>query len=578
LGDLAADISRPLEITPGVPRTVSGTFFVTDVWFRWFRRRHVSGFINNTDLFEKCFGRRKRTHLSGWVLVCLPEVMRDFRASAALAVESGADKELQREIEEWMETASGFWRGKTAQTLEDKAAKSKAKPKLFRVGARDWLAAATCMLKVTADKSILDYVVTAEMQKAVPPSRWPALTVCIDQGSDGMAAVSYLMYRLNCNIMVLPDPSHRVWNDCQLALKAAKLWGLTMVMSKVFSLDHGPWADAKWYEQSKEAADVYLATTGCHSCPLFQELLGRILSDTGDASRIAEDGIELETWRSIPDAFQQKMQKVSMSRWFGWVDSAQSMLQVWHRRLLVYLYISMAEGWVQHSAASDFIKVVKVSKQPAECEQVEDALPTARDLPELQKLRLQCKNSLQLTTTMLMDPDLRQLVHAIVLALGPFKAWHSRQLKALKSVGGSARFYMEEAHGASMDSLRAVAGKMADVGFWQELGLWAPGDAKPFADEGASHPVVLSNDAVADQVGSLILPLLRHRSRSMLMHTRGLPHCFAGLLDVSGSGKTLLWMQKLDECWNGGVAEAKGIFWTRLRGRSSMQLVVTKQA
>ena len=509
-------------------------------------------------------------------LGCLPQVMRDFRASVALALECGAEKELEHEIEEWMGKASEFWRGKAAQTGEEKAAKRKARPKLFRVGARDWLASADCMLKATADRSILDYVVTAGMQQAVPPSRWPALTICIDQGSDGMAAVSYLMNRLSCNILVLPDPSHRVWNDCQLALKAAKLWGLTMVMSKVFSLDHGPWADAKWYEQSKEAADVYLATTGC-SCPLFQELLGRILSDTGDASRIAEQGIELETWRSIPDAFQHKMQKVSMSRWFGWVSSAQSMLQVWHRRLLVYLYISMAEGWVQHAAASDFIKVVKVSRGPAEVEGGEDTLPTARDLPELQKLRLQCKNSLQMTTTMLMDPDLRQLVHAIVLVLGPFKLWHVGQLKALQSVDGSAKFYMEEARGASMDSLRAVAGMMADTGFWQELGLWAPGDAKPFADEGASHPLVLSNDAVADQVGSLILPVLRHRSRSMMLLTRGLPHIFAGLLDVTEAGRILEWMQKLDECWNSGVAEAKGPFWSRLRGRSSMQLVVTKQ-
>ena len=219
--------------------------------------------------------------------------MRDFRASVALALECGAEKELEHEIEEWMGKASEFWRGKAAQTGEEKAAKRKARPKLFRVGARDWLASADCMLKATADRSILDYVVTAGMQQAVPPSRWPALTICIDQGSDGMAAVSYLMNRLSCNILVLPDPSHRVWNDCQLALKAAKLWGLTMVMSKVFSLDHGPWADAKWYEQSKEAADVYLAATGC-SCPLFQELLGRILSDTGDASRIAEQGIELD--------------------------------------------------------------------------------------------------------------------------------------------------------------------------------------------------------------------------------------------------------------------------------------------
>ena len=68
-------------------------------------------------------------------------------------------------------------------------------------------------------------------------------------------------------------------------------------------------------------------------------------------------------------------------------------------------------------------------------------------------------------TTMLMDPDLRQLVHAIVLVLGRFKLWHVGQLEALQSAGGSAKIYMEEAKGASMDSLRAVAGMMADTSF-----------------------------------------------------------------------------------------------------------------
>ena len=60
--------------------------------------------------------------------------------------------------------------------------------------------------------------------------------------------------RLECSFLVgiraagynrffLFDPSHRVWNDAQLALKDAGLMGLCLLLIVVINLDHGPWKD-----------------------------------------------------------------------------------------------------------------------------------------------------------------------------------------------------------------------------------------------------------------------------------------------------------------------------------------------
>jgi hypothetical protein len=464
-------------------------------------------------------------------------------------------------------------------TAEFKAVqKKKNQVAKFRISARDWLAAADSMLKASAGVGLVDFIVTPAMEASVPPASWPGITVCIDQGTDGWSAVSFLGWKLGCNFLVLPDPSHRVWNDCMLSLKSSRLWGLTMVMAKVFGLDQGPWSDSKWYHESVEAVEVYMATSGGPTDSLFQELLPRILADMGQKERITESGIEVEVWQSLREAFRVKMQKVAMTRWFGWVSSARQMLALWHRRLLTYMYISLAQGWIQLGAAADFCKMAAPTRvaQAADADPVE--LPTARDLAELEQLRKKCKNSLQMSSTMLADPEVRRLVQGVVLVFAPCEAWQSEQLRALQSVSGAATHYMNEANGASLLCLRGLAGLFSAIDFWQEVGCWAPGARRPWAAEGPQHPLVLSDDATAQQLGSLIMDLVKNRFRSMVMFTRGLPWRLAGLLDVAKSGPILAWLQRLDEAWHTGVLQARGATWTRIRGRSLMQLKVVKQA
>ena len=506
--------------------------------------------------------------------ICNTQVMADFRAPLAVALEAGGE-ELEREKAIFQEKASNFWKRSVSETAAAKTKKD-SQPTKFRQGASDWLSAANQMLNASVGVGIMNFCISPEMEASTPPGAWPALTVCIDQGSDGWSATAYMQNQLRCCCLILPDPSHRVWNDCQLALKGCKLWSLTMVMAKIFSLDQGPWEEARWFQQSAEAAQVYMSTAGGTDCSLFQEMLGRILTDTGDRDRVAEEGIDEEIWKSVPDAFQSKMPKVSMTRWFSWVHSAGHMLKNWHRRLLVYLFISLAEGWVQHESAADFLKVVsRIAPNAGEDPQ---AIPTARDLPELQELRRKCKNSLQMTTTMLMDAGLRQLVQGIVLVLSPCMAWHTEQLKTLQSTSAACRWYELEACGSSLGTLLEVAGLVTDTGFWQQVGLWSPGDAKVWGSSGPDHPVVFSDDALVGQVSQLVLTLLRARVRTMLLHTRGLPLRLAGLLDVSASPAILEWLQKLHEAWLSGVAGAKGGLWKKMRARSPLQLMVVKQA
>ena len=63
--------------------------------------------------------------------------------------------------------------------------------------------------------------------------------VAIDQGSDGWSACNFLQWKLCC-LLLIADPSHRCWNDAQLALGDAGMTSICMLCIIVLNLDHGP--------------------------------------------------------------------------------------------------------------------------------------------------------------------------------------------------------------------------------------------------------------------------------------------------------------------------------------------------
>ena len=51
-------------------------------------------------------------------------------------------------------------------------------------------------------------------------------TVSLDQGADGWAGCQFMLYNLMINLVVVPDPYHRVWNDVKSATRRSGLMHL----------------------------------------------------------------------------------------------------------------------------------------------------------------------------------------------------------------------------------------------------------------------------------------------------------------------------------------------------------------
>ena len=210
--------------------------------------------------------------LGGWGLPGLfkasPEMVQKSEAngklttSVALAHEARDEDALRIVQANWRETAADFWRSLGTD--------SPPKPfkKLHRMKTLRWLAATWWQLVVATGSGWLQFALDRDIAKNGNPLTWKSLTLTIDQGSDGWSAAHFLCARY-LNVVVMFDQSHRTWNDTQLAISDCSWWSLLLLLVSIMNLDYGPWAEERWYHETKESAKQYLEIA-THRCAIFQ--------------------------------------------------------------------------------------------------------------------------------------------------------------------------------------------------------------------------------------------------------------------------------------------------------------------
>ena len=168
----------------------------------------------------------------------MEQATKDLTTHATVAMEAPEHLRIQK-IEEaqlaWATTAADFWRAHSGGNSAE--AKPTTPAKLHRSKAAIFLAASQHQLQAACGRGWEAFVVPAVDTPRPPPSAWPAITVSLDQGSDGWAAMNFLCWHKRVNALVIPDASHRVWNDTENALKAAGLWPTCLLGIVLLNLD-----------------------------------------------------------------------------------------------------------------------------------------------------------------------------------------------------------------------------------------------------------------------------------------------------------------------------------------------------
>lgn len=184
--------------------------------------------------------------------------MLDMDLPVMDAISDGDRSAALAHHKDWYKQADSFFRGAGSGGSEVVKAR-----KRFRTKALKWLVA------LATGMGLRRFLLPKAVEARPRPQKWPILVTSLDQGNDGWAAVQYLSSALPFGIHIMADPSYRCWNDCQLALKDSQTWAAVNLMTVVLNMDSGPWRDARWYQQSKEAIAAYTACTKASDCPVW---------------------------------------------------------------------------------------------------------------------------------------------------------------------------------------------------------------------------------------------------------------------------------------------------------------------
>lgn len=413
--------------------------------------------------------------------------------------------------------------------------------------------------------------------------QWPTISWASDQGADAWCSLNYLRH-MRVAVMRVADQSHRIANDCDLALQDAGLAQVVALTSFIIGTDAGLWGQGRWYQSMVEATDNYIKLATPESCALFCDLIPQIAADLGDTDQLGNAEWEKCVFEDLKAVYARKESRVPGTRWFAFVDCATEFLPKWHTKLLLVLYHLLQCG---HFDQADRLALLKghgrqqasLAPTAMKAGAPEELVTTSRDKPDERDLRRRCANQLQLQAVVLSDGDLHSTVKACTIALAEARKFHGQQNKQNRSCDSVRSFYVNQACGGGVLHLKATAATLRDMGDIESLGMRVPGMSFPPGEPpSANQPSawLAKEDDLARKFASLVTSLLGRRLTTLAWSERQLPGKLAGLLSEEGRAETIHWLKKADLAWTTAQKQT-GTYWKRVFERSAWnQLVVQK--
>ena len=477
-----------------------------------------------------------------------------------MAFQHGTVEEQEVVKATWKELAAKFFT----------AASENNKPKQYhRTKVFEWLCATEHELKVATGSGWGQFKVPSENKP--PAAERKSVTVTVDQGADGWSALQYLAASGH-NIVPINGPSHRVWNDAQLAMQDAGLQSKLLASIIILNADGGPWHTSRWWHSVREGSQEFLKVSDSGDS-LFQRYLQRIRDDQQfQHDWSGEEGSERELFEGLSRCVDNKVSEVSMTRWFNYVTTMRAFLERWHSKLVVSLYIVLSLGLLQSGTCHDMTQLK--FKPKANDEDVEKAT-TKEDQEEVRRVRQMCKNTLVFTTVALSTYDLYRTNIIIVDVLSPLERWHSWQNKLNRSASESRAYWVEIAADKGLRQVNDILAKVKDTGLFAKAKVCLEGCDAGFLKMDVTDPNVIDQNETAQMIGDLALALAARRLRTCAWYV-GYPGSFPAMLDDAHVAGVLAGLrQALDDMDK--TKDLTGAHWTRMRKRSPLHWAKVEQ-
>lgn len=357
---------------------------------------------------------------------------------------------------------------------------------------------------------------------------WKHITICVDQGSDGLSAVSYLK-SLSSNLTCIPDWSHGGQNDYYDTLRELNLFSFWVLCMIMWNVEHGPWGDdLRWNQVEHGWAEAWEHMT-LATMPLFAENLQAAIREQGGEAQVLQssshDKVKDAMWSIMSEGWRPKDYKTCLNRFFAARGKAATFSKWWHLTLIKFSYFCMEAGQISTA------KVAKLAKPPAV---KDDQRPTTDafkpDIAE-RALRASAQNALVLSCLLLSDSRNSKVVLCLAEASAPLHAWHAKQNREQRDSRSNFAWLVSQLSGEFMQCVRDTLGvlgrkaSLESVGF--DMAAFTGGAAGTAAEP--SLDSYADDDELADYLGEACLVLAGRRSARCAFLLRGWPLRMVGV-------------------------------------------------
>ena len=395
-----------------------------------------------------------------------------------------------------------------------------------------------------------------EVPRVLGPDNFPvakSLFIATDEGSIGAPFLFWAFSRLRIRGCKVNDFYHRTWNSLKSGVVKAGCWIYVQEMTTVLNGLHGPWGRDAFFGAFQEAGKHYHRTTSADD-PLFLHVYKQMCEIRGVPLdlRGSEDHLQA-THEGIIRAhcLLAKGDHVRLGRWMSWFRELGRRKSDLGIELLLLVYIGIREKWwatVDESPLCTAEPVVEPVDAPAPAPAggiPNDGPPQSvkASNAELERLRQQCKNKLELMVRLLGNVERRSIAFIIFAVGQPLQEDFDRTQTIFSTQRGVHELLEGWVCGRDADTCFAVLTQMTKSKCLRECGF----GCLPLPEMPAN--ALWLERLLAAKFLKLARCTAGERALQMTQYTHGLPYGFVPLisLDIDTARAAL---ERIENIWN----------------------------
>ena len=356
---------------------------------------------------------------------------------------------------------------------------------------------------------------------------WPHLSLCIDQGSDGLCPAHCMKYKLLANIDDWYCFSHGVHNDMNLRDQRCNVFNLKLIMLILLNLPHGPEKEEGMrYEQMCGCMRWYFEKFSPDTSELFKARVADMhteLSNAGllDAASGASQEDTVWNWLKERWASPKKGHRVKLCEFMRLHRCLQDVVQTWTVLLFEREVLGLEEDFLSGSAFK--VKMGITAAQAQEAADLRTTGAAAAQNLDAKILRSCSANAVAVSVVVLSSSTNRRVVSIMQCSGEPMCRWEGTESKECRNAATAHAWFLGQLSSDFGASLQQVFATLVDQTVVRTCGFLAH-QGEPVEDQ---LQMQASEDEFASLHGSLCLALMSHRVRRTYFKFSGWPgKCF----------------------------------------------------